>query len=284
MSIQTVKFHDQTIQVLQHEGKPYVAIKSIVENIGLDWSSQHKRINRNRVLSQGVVMMTTPSKGGAQEVVALPLGMLNGWLFGIDINRVRPEIQEALYLYQLECFDILYQHFLPKVAEAFPNTITVEQQHDIKRLVNEVSRRTGRPYQFIYTRMYDQFKVPRYQELKASDYSKVIEFLAEMIGQDLDLFKDETKEHQIFAVTLMKLGLKRYFEHDQAYRKLQSKVAELGDELKDVSREIDALNNSTGAIYDGLAESQFYLQLDKGISKAAHEKALAMHKPLVAIG
>lgn len=80
MKIQSIQFHDQTIQVLQHEGKPYVAMKPICENIGLNWDSQKKRINRNEALSQGKVMMTLPSKGGDQEMIALPLGMLNGWL------------------------------------------------------------------------------------------------------------------------------------------------------------------------------------------------------------
>lgn len=36
MNIQSIQFHDQTIQVLHHEGRPYVAMKSICENIGLD--------------------------------------------------------------------------------------------------------------------------------------------------------------------------------------------------------------------------------------------------------
>lgn len=40
MKIQSIQFHDQTIQVLQHDGKPYVAMRSIAENIGLDCSSQ----------------------------------------------------------------------------------------------------------------------------------------------------------------------------------------------------------------------------------------------------
>lgn len=116
MNIQSITFHNQEIQVLNHDGKPYVAMRSIVENIGLDWASQYRRIKSNEVLHKGIVMMTTPSKGGIQEILCLPLGYLNGWLFGIEINRVKPEIREVLKLYQLECFDVLYRHFMP-VAE-----------------------------------------------------------------------------------------------------------------------------------------------------------------------
>lgn len=109
-----VKFNNQQVPVFFHNEKPYVVMKPICENIGLDWRSQLKRIKRNQVLNQGVVMMTTPSVKGDQDSVALPLGMLNGWLMGVDANKVRPEIKDTLIKYQLECYDVLYKHFMPK--------------------------------------------------------------------------------------------------------------------------------------------------------------------------
>lgn len=64
MTIQTVHFHNQEIQVLNYEGKPYVVMKPICENIGLAWNGQLERIRRNGVLAQGIRMIRTPSKGG----------------------------------------------------------------------------------------------------------------------------------------------------------------------------------------------------------------------------
>lgn len=116
-SIQSVSFYNQTIQVLQHNEKPYVGMKSIVENIGLDWASQFRRISNNQVLSSSIVMMTMVAEDGKnRKILCLPLGYLNGWLFGIDVNRVRPEIKDTLIKYQKECFDVLYQHFMPQVC------------------------------------------------------------------------------------------------------------------------------------------------------------------------
>ncbi|MGL4673739.1 MAG: phage antirepressor N-terminal domain-containing protein [Wohlfahrtiimonas sp.] len=127
MNIQSVTFHNQEIQVLNHDGKPYVAMRSVVENIGLDWSSQHKRIIRNEILSSSMVMMTTEQISGVQrELLCLPLGMLNGWLFGIEINRCKPEIRDILRLYQLECFDVLYKHFMPIAEESFPSVVVTK--------------------------------------------------------------------------------------------------------------------------------------------------------------
>jgi hypothetical protein len=175
--LETIQFHNQQLIVLNHQNKPYIAMKPICENIGLDWAAQLKRIKRHQVLSSGMVMMTTPSKQGLQEYVCLPISMINGWLFGIETSRVKPEIRATLEQYQLECFDVLYNHFMPKVAQQFPNTINAEQQQQIKQAVNERSYRTGEHYQAIYTKLYEQFKIPRYQDLPASKFDEAIKWL-----------------------------------------------------------------------------------------------------------
>lgn len=115
--ISTVQFHEQSITVLEHSGQPYVGVRSIVENIGLDWKSQYSRIKRHAVLKSVVVMMTTTAADGKNyKVMCLPLSMLNGWLFGVEVNRVRPELRDRLLRYQFECFDVLYRHFMPQMS------------------------------------------------------------------------------------------------------------------------------------------------------------------------
>ena len=174
---ETIQFHNQQLIVLNHQNKPYVAMKPVCENIGLDWAAQLKRIKRHQVLSSGVVIMTIPSKQGLQEYVCLPISMINGWLFGIETSRVKPEIRATLEQYQLECFDVLYNHFMPKVAQQYPNTISLEQQQAIKQAVNERSHRTGEHYQAIYTKFYEQFKIPRYQDLPSNKFEEAIKWL-----------------------------------------------------------------------------------------------------------
>lgn len=145
-SIVTVEFHGQSLVTTQHNGEPHVAMRPIVEAMGLDWQAQLQRIKRHPVLAQGVVMITTPSDGGTQEANCLPLKLLNGWLFGIDTNRVKPELRETILMYQRECYDALYRYwhegsaanprFRPeKTRKALPGGLTVEQQDAIKALV-----------------------------------------------------------------------------------------------------------------------------------------------------
>ena len=61
--IQTVDFHGQTLITISHDGKHYVGMKAICENIGLGWQGQHERIRRHVVLQEGVrVIQTAASK------------------------------------------------------------------------------------------------------------------------------------------------------------------------------------------------------------------------------
>lgn len=86
------------------DGEVLVAVKPISENLGLDWRGQRQRVLRTPILAKGVVIMTTPSPGGEQETTCLPMKLIPGWLFGIDVTRVKPELRERLTQYQEECF------------------------------------------------------------------------------------------------------------------------------------------------------------------------------------
>jgi len=117
--IHHVPFHAETLTVIEdHLGDRFVVMRPIVEALGLDWSSQHKRINRNPALSTCVVTMTTQVPGDDQqrEVVSLPFELFQGWLFTLDASRVKTEIQEKLLAYQRECYGVLHSYFTEGAA------------------------------------------------------------------------------------------------------------------------------------------------------------------------
>ncbi|TWH63832.1 P22-like antirepressor protein [Azomonas agilis] len=108
IQLAVVEFHTQQLTVITGpKGERLVAMKPICENIGLAWSGQFERIKRNVVLNEAIRVIRTPSEGGEQETLCLPLDYLNGWLFGVDTNRVKPEIRPRLIQYQRECFHVL---------------------------------------------------------------------------------------------------------------------------------------------------------------------------------
>ncbi|MBK9055986.1 MAG: phage antirepressor N-terminal domain-containing protein [Chloroflexi bacterium] len=97
----------------------YVPVRPLVEYMGLSWPAQWERINRDAVLSQmvrGVRVTRTPEQGGSQVMLCLPLDYINGFLFGINANRVKPELRERLITYQRECYQVLAAAFLDPAA------------------------------------------------------------------------------------------------------------------------------------------------------------------------
>lgn len=108
-----VTFHGASLFVTTINGAPFVVLKPVVEAIGLAWESQLLRIKRHAVLSTCMIVtnMQMPGDDQAREVVMLPLSKLNGWLFGVSVRRVKPELRERLTQYQAECFDVLASHF-----------------------------------------------------------------------------------------------------------------------------------------------------------------------------
>jgi hypothetical protein len=119
-----VDFYGDTLTgaIVPAEGEPrvYVPLPPIVAALGLDWPGQRRRILRDDVLREGMVMMTIPSAGGPQRVNCLPLDLLPGFLFGIDAGRVKPELQEKIRRYRRECFAVLWAAFRPSVAPVRP--------------------------------------------------------------------------------------------------------------------------------------------------------------------
>jgi phage antirepressor YoqD-like protein len=107
-----INFHDQNLIAVEQNGEVFVSVKRICFNLGLDWSSQLRNIKHNPILSEGMVVMTIPTKGGIQEVSCLPLSLINGWLFKIDVTRIKDlDIQNKILKYQRECYKVLHQHF-----------------------------------------------------------------------------------------------------------------------------------------------------------------------------
>jgi hypothetical protein len=112
----SVNFHDQSLAAAVLDGKPYVAMKPICENLGLQWRAQYHRIKRHPVLNQVVSMTDTTSYGQDgktynAEMLMLPLDYLNGWLFGIDISRIKEELKPRL---------MEYQRMLPGAGRSLP--------------------------------------------------------------------------------------------------------------------------------------------------------------------
>ncbi|MEY8001593.1 phage antirepressor N-terminal domain-containing protein [Clostridium sp. Mt-5] len=111
--IKNVNF--ETIDMLAcktKDKKIFVGIKSICGGLGIDYSSQLKRIGRDDVLPEGMVKMTIPSISGNQETNMMDIDYLPFFLIGIKASMCRKEVRSKLKEFKLKAKDILAQAFI----------------------------------------------------------------------------------------------------------------------------------------------------------------------------
>lgn len=137
-----VPFNGQQIITAMAAGVAYVAMKPIVENLGMSWSTQQTKLMKQISKFNCVHMNMVAADGKLRKLLCLPLKKLNGWLFSINPEKVRADIRDKLIQYQEECFSVLHDYWTKghvvnprKAKKALPGKITTEQQEAIKQLV-----------------------------------------------------------------------------------------------------------------------------------------------------
>ncbi|EEY6186726.1 phage antirepressor N-terminal domain-containing protein [Escherichia coli] len=137
-----VPFNGQQIITAMAAGVAYVAMKPIVENLGMSWSTQQTKLMKQISKFNCVHMNMVAADGKLRKLLCLPLKKLNGWLFSINPEKVRADIRDKLIQYQEECFSVLHDYWTKghvvnprKAKKVLPGKITTEQQEAIKQLV-----------------------------------------------------------------------------------------------------------------------------------------------------
>lgn len=144
----TVNFRGDDLYGFDEDDGTFVALKPIVESMGMAWNGQYERVNRDPILSEGVRMMRTPfTRGGSQEVICLKLELVNGWLFTIDAGRIKDEaVRERVLIYQRECYAVLYKHFYgrsqPERTAAIEGVPNADEPMQVKRSLVTEARQT----------------------------------------------------------------------------------------------------------------------------------------------
>ncbi|EJX4732923.1 hypothetical protein OD607_004606, partial [Salmonella enterica subsp. enterica serovar Schwarzengrund] len=70
-----VPFNGQHIIAVMAAGATYVAMRKIVENIGIDWTGQSVKLRKQKE-KFGCRDISIPSKGGVQKMLCIPLKKL----------------------------------------------------------------------------------------------------------------------------------------------------------------------------------------------------------------
>ncbi|OOF80817.1 phage antirepressor N-terminal domain-containing protein [Rodentibacter caecimuris] len=194
--LSTIQFHNQSLVTLEQNGIYYTAMKPICENIGLNWASQYQRIQRDEVLNQGIVIITTPTNSGEQQMLCLPIEYLNGWLFGIDINRCKPEIRETLIMYKKECYQALHDYWFKGKAE---RKTTTDERTGLRQAVSQLVSKKGLIYSDAYSLIHQRFNVEHIDELTPEQIGMAVEYVHK-IALEGELIEPKKNEHYSFEL------------------------------------------------------------------------------------
>jgi hypothetical protein len=125
--IELIRFHDDQIAGIKGQnGKPYVVVKRICENLGVAFACQLRNLTTTHAHWAGVTIMMTPDeRGSLQEHTVMPIDRVPMWLTQIKLSKIAPERREKLKLYQIEAADVLANHYLGTGQKA-TSTSTLE--------------------------------------------------------------------------------------------------------------------------------------------------------------
>jgi hypothetical protein len=105
-----VPFHGTDIYAAEINGVPHVAPKPVCETLGLDWSAQYRRLQRQPWAA--IAMMATPSAGGSQNTMMIDRQTFVMWLATIDTSRVKDTAaRDLIVTYQREAAQALDRYF-----------------------------------------------------------------------------------------------------------------------------------------------------------------------------
>lgn len=142
-----VPFHGDTVVLVGQDNEPYVAMKPIVTNMGMDWKSQHSKL-AERFASTMVEITTVAEDGKLRAMACLPLKKLPAWFYSISPNKVASELREKIIRYQEECDDALWSYWTQGVAQGTGPAANANKQIALSRhrlaLLKELHRTRNR--------------------------------------------------------------------------------------------------------------------------------------------
>ena len=177
MKNQIITVNEKEILIISENSKKYVAIRPICEAIGVNYSSQLKKIKEDPILGSTVVLSTTTGADEKQyKMQTLPIRYIFGWLFRIDSRNVKEDIRHSVEKYQRECYDLLFDTFTKR-------TTILKEKTNLQIEIDALESKWKQT---------DEYK--KIEELKKQQTSatkKLNNLDKNIVNEQLDLFKKE---------------------------------------------------------------------------------------------
>ncbi|EMN7461257.1 phage antirepressor N-terminal domain-containing protein [Salmonella enterica subsp. enterica serovar Newport] len=186
-----VPFNGQQIITAMAAGVAYVAMKPIVENLGMSWGTQQQKLMKCLDKFNCIHMNMVAADGKLRKLLCLPLKKLNGWLFSINPEKVRADIRDKLIQYQEECFTVLHDYWTKGKAENPRKKTSVDERTPLRDAVNMLVSKKHLMYPEAYAMIHQRFNVESIEELDASQIPQAVEYIHRVVLEGEFIGKQE---------------------------------------------------------------------------------------------
>ncbi|EGU9001398.1 antirepressor protein Ant [Salmonella enterica] len=186
-----VPFNGQQILTAVAAGVTYVAMRQIVENIGIDWTGQSVKLRKMKEKFNCRDISMVAADGKLRKLLCIPLKKLNGWLFSINPEKVRADIRDKLIQYQEECFTVLHDYWTKGKAENPRKKTSVDERTPLRDAVNMLVSKKHLMYPEAYAMIHQRFNVESIEELDASQIPQAIEYIHRVVLEGEFIGKQE---------------------------------------------------------------------------------------------
>ena len=194
-SLIPVNFHGTELYLVNHDGQPWVAMKPMVEAMGLAWQSQHRKM-QDRFKSTITEMVTVANDGKQRSMTCLLLRKLPGWLNTIMPGKIKdPTIRAKIIQYQNECDDALWDYWNngiavnPRMAYAVnPDDVLTAAQAETLRLMLKTKadllpkQQQGSFMMKGWSKLKSHYKVG-YRQIPQSEYTEAMSIVARHVTE-----------------------------------------------------------------------------------------------------
>ncbi|GCP33955.1 TPA: phage antirepressor Ant [Escherichia coli] len=194
-----VPFNGQQIITAMAAGVAYVAMKPIVENLGMSWGTQQQKIMKQLDKFNCIHMNMVAADGKLRKLLCLPLKKLNGWLFSINPEKVRADIRDKLIQYQEECFTVLHDYWAKGKAENARKKTSVDDRTPLRDAVNMLVSKKHLMYPEAYAMIHQRFNVESIEELDSSQIPQAVEYIHRVVLEGEFIGKQEKKTNELSA-------------------------------------------------------------------------------------
>ena len=232
-----IDFYGDKLDVVElDDGSAGVVARRLVDNLGLSWGNQSEKLKDPHFMCS--VIRTHDTSGRGQEMLVIPAKRIPAFLYSINSNKVREDLQERIRLYQDECADVLYNYWAKGYA-VNPRTSIEDNMMSFYHTSGEISA------DFLQNMLDHTAETPAQNEI----IGRVIgHILTEALrAEDLDLHKKIlTREGQrryltrteMTVISVLELEIGAWIGRN---RKLPQSEKEVMDMAKDISLLADSL-------------------------------------------